>query len=101
MPPPQPERRGRLESAAAPCLPCRRHGALSAFFRGTFAGRQLSTDIDLGRVDDDGVLSKLNAWERRRTDYTVQEVRTATERAYELECEARQLRRSVADICNH
>ena len=82
------------------CLVCR-HGSLSAFFRGTFAGRQLSTDIELGRVDDDGILSSLNAWEPRRTDYTVDEVRTATERAYELEAEARQLRRSVADICNH
>ena len=82
------------------CLVCR-HGVLSAFFRGTFAGRQLSTDIDLGRVDDAGVLTRLNAWEPRRTDFTVQEVRTATERAYELETEARQLRRSVADICNH
>ena len=29
------------------CLVCR-HGALYAFFRGTFAGRQLSTHIDLG-----------------------------------------------------
>ena len=82
------------------CLVCR-HGCLSVFFRGTFAGRQLSTDIDLGRVDDDGILSKLYAWEPRRTNYTVQQVRTATERAWALEAEARQLRRSVADICNH
>ena len=97
-------RRGRCELAAAVdslsdaagwnqqgapfvCLVCR-HGALSR----SSAGRSPAGgcgDIDLGRVDDDGVLSKLNAWERRRTDYTVQEVRTATERAYELECEAR------------
>ena len=73
-----------------------RHGCLYAFFRGTFAGCQLSSDLYLGRVSDDGVLTRLDQIERLRTDYTVAEVKTATERAYELESEARTLRRSVA-----
>ena len=81
------------------CLVCR-HGCLSAFFRGTFAGRQLSTDIELGRVDDGGILTKLYGWEPRRTDYPVEEIRVTTERAYELETEARQLRRSVSEFFN-
>ena len=49
-------------------------------------------------MDDDGILTQLDAWQRRRTDYTVEEVQRATERAYELECEARTLRRSVSDF---
>ena len=77
-----------------------RHGLIQAFFRGTYAGRQLSCELFLGRVDGDGILTRLDAWERRRTDYTVDEVRRATERAYELECEARKLRRSVSDFLN-
>ena len=77
------------------CLVCR-HGSIQAFFRGTFAGCQLSSDLYLGRVDDDGILTRLDEIERLRTDYTVAEVKTATERAYELESEARTLRRSVA-----
>ena len=75
-----------------------RHGLIQAFFRGTYAGRQLSCELFLGRVDDDGILTQLDAWQRRRTDYTVEEVQRATERAYELECEARTLRRSVSDF---
>ena len=75
-----------------------RHGLIQAFFRGTYAGRQLSCDLFLGRVDDDGILTQLDAWQRRRTDYTVEEVQRATERAYELESEARTLRRSVSDF---
>lgn len=81
------------------CLVCR-HGCLSAFFRGAFAGRQLSTDIELGRVDDSGTLAKLYGRQPRRTDYTVEEIRATTERAYELEREARQLRRSVSEFYN-
>lgn len=77
-----------------------RHGVIQAFFRGTYAGRQLSTDLYLGRVDDDGILMQLDAWERRRTDYTVAEVQTATERAYQLECQARELRRTVSEFLN-
>ena len=77
------------------CVLCR-HGCLQAFLRGTFAGCQLSSDLYLGRVDDDGILTRLDEIERLRTNYTVAEVKTATERAYELESEARILRRSVA-----
>lgn len=73
-----------------------RHGCLSAFFRGTFAGCQLSTDLYLGRIDDDGILSRLDAWERLRTDYDAEEIRAASERAYELEKEARKLRQSFS-----
>ena len=77
-----------------------RLGLIQAFFRGTYAGRQLSADLYLGRVDDDGILTRLDEWKRRRTDYTVAEVQTVTERAYQLECEARELRRTVSEFVN-
>ena len=58
----------------------------------------LSADVYLGRIDDQGNLSRIDPPLARRTDYTVEGVREASDRAYQLEVEARSLRSSISDF---
>ena len=73
-----------------------RHNCLLAFVRNR--RDVLSADIYLGRTDEDGNLSRIDPPLARRTDYTVEAVQHASDRAYQLETEARSLRSSISDF---
>ena len=62
-------------------------------------GPQLSRDLRIGHVNDEGVLAELYACFKRRTDYTLEEVQGAFKRARDLEQQARDLRSTVYDFC--
>ena len=73
-----------------------RHNSLMAFVRNRMD--VLSADIYLGRTDDNGNLCRIHPPLARKTDYTVEGVREASDRAYQLETEARSLRSSISDF---
>ena len=73
-----------------------RHNGIVAFVRNR--ADALSADIYLGRVDQDGKLCRVDPPLARRTDYTVEAVKYASDRAYQLEVEARTLRSSISDF---
>ena len=73
-----------------------RHNCLQAFVRNRKDA--LSADVYLGRIDGQGNLSRIDPPLARRTDYTVDGVREASDRAYQLEVEARSLRSSISDF---
>lgn len=54
--------------------------------------------ITIGRVTDDGYLDSLDEVVKLRTDYTAEWVQQTQDKAYQLECEARELRRSLHDF---
>lgn len=58
----------------------------------------LKVECYLGRVDDAGVLTRLEGCKHRRTDFTPEEVRAAFERAYQLESQARELRSAFREF---
>ena len=73
------------------------HGTqIIAFVRDTRAA--LSADLYLGRVNDSGEVLSLSECRERKTDYTLEGVVRTREKAYALECQARDLRRSIADF---
>lgn len=54
--------------------------------------------ITIGKIDDDGYLDSLDEVVKLRTDYTAEWVQQTQDKAYELECKARELRRSLHDF---
>ena len=72
------------------------YNQIIAFVRDTDAA--LSADLYLGRVNDSGEVSSLSECRQRKTDYTLEGVIRTREKAYALECQARDLRRSIADF---
>ena len=67
-----------------------------AFVRDTDAA--LSADLYLGRVTDAGEVDRIGECRQRKTDYTLEGVIRTREKAYALECQARELRRSIQDF---
>ena len=59
------------------------------------SGRTVET-MFLGRRDSDGMLTDVDEQPGQRPQFTLQQVKSARARAYELESEARKLRSSVA-----
>lgn len=73
------------------------HGTqIVAFVRDTH--QALSAEMYLGRTTEAGEVSSLNECRQRKTDYTLEGVVRTREKAYALECQARDLRRSIADF---
>ena len=72
------------------------YNQITAFVRDTRAA--LSADLYLGRVNDSGEVVSLSECRERKTDYTLESVIRTREKAYALECEARDLRSSIADF---
>ena len=58
-------------------------------------GPQLSRDLRIGHLNDEGVLVELYDCFKRRTDYTLEEVQSTFKKAKDLEQQARGLLRSV------
>ena len=73
------------------------HGTqIVAFVRDTHSA--LSADLYLGRTTEAGEVLSINECRQRKTDYTLEGVISAREKAYALECEARELRLSIAEF---
>lgn len=73
-----------------------RHGQIVANLRHLPTAQK--EEIYLGRTNDAGILTQLYECRKRRTDYTAAEVAAAFQKAYQLECEARELRSAMRDF---
>lgn len=61
-------------------------------------GPQLSGDLRIGHVNDEGIFVELYDCFKRRTDYTLEEVQNTFRKAKDLEQQARDLLSSVYDF---
>ena len=72
------------------------YNRVTAFVRDTRTA--LSAELSLGRVNDSGEVASVDEVYQSKTDYTLEGVISAREKAYALECEARELRLSIAEF---
>jgi hypothetical protein len=64
--------------------------------------RPISTEVYVGRLNDEtGILTHLGEGEKRRTDYTLAEVKQGLANAEQLETEARSLRSKYRNFTNY